>query len=81
LFTREKGNHNLAKSFIKLECTYDSLYVDVISHDVAIATVAFDETITNVKNKEMDIKGTMSWIARKENGNWKFIHGMSYSEF
>ena len=75
------GCHGIPKAFEKIECTYDSIYVDVMDDDVAIATVAFDETLTRINKEKLDIEGTMSWVALKRNDKWLFIKGHSFREF
>ena len=75
-----EGCRGIPKAFEKLECKYDSIYVDVMAHDVAIATVAFDETLTRISKEKLDIQGTMSWVAVKRNGKWLFIKGHSFRE-
>jgi len=76
-----EGCHGIPKAFEKIECNYDSIYVDVMAHDVAIATVSFDETLTRINKEKLDIEGTMSWVALKRNGKWLFIKGHSFQEF
>ena len=76
-----EGCHGIPKAFEKIECEYDSIYVDVLSNDIAIATVAFHETLTRVNKQTLDIEGTMSWVAVKRNGKWLFIKGHSFQEF
>ncbi len=76
-----EGCYGIPKAFEKIECKYDSIYVDVMANDVAIATVSFDETLTRVNKQKLDIEGTMSWVALKRNGKWLFIKGHSFKEF
>ncbi len=76
-----EGCHGIPKAFEKIECDYDSIYVDVMAHDVAIATVAFDETLTRINKEKLDVEGTMAWVALKRNGKWLFIKGHSFREF
>ena len=76
-----EGCYGIPKAFEKIECDYDSIYVDVMTHDLAIATVAFDETLTRVNKEKLDIEGTMSWVALKRNGKWLFVKGHSFREF
>jgi len=76
-----EGCYGIPKAFEEIECKYDSIYVDVMANDVAIATVAFDETLTRVNKQKLDIEGTMSWVALKRNGKWLFIKGHSFREF
>jgi len=76
-----EGCYGIPKAFQKIECQYDSIYVDVMAHDVAIATVAFDETLTRINNEKLEVEGTMSWVALKRNGRWLFIKGHSFREF
>lgn len=76
-----EGCRGLPDNFIKNENIIDSIYVDVITHDVAIATLAFDETLTRTNGEELHIEGTIAWTALKRNGEWLFIHGHSFREF
>ena len=76
-----EGCYGIPEAFEKIECEYDSIYVDVLSNDIAIATVAFHETLTRVNKQTLDIEGTMSWVAVKRNGKWLFIKGHSFQEF
>ncbi len=76
-----EGCHNLPKIFSENVIINDSIYVDVITRDVAIATVAFKETLTKTQGEELYVEGTIAWTALKRNGEWLFIHGHSFREF
>ena len=76
-----EGSRNLPQNFKNIESNNDSIYVDVITHDVAIATMAFDETLTRTQGGELSVEGTIAWTAIKRNGKWLFIHGHSFREF
>lgn len=73
-----EGSRNLAKNFKNKESTHTPIVVDLISPTVAISTYSVDETVTYMQGEKRDFKATVSWISIKENGEWKYIHGLSY---
>jgi len=76
----KKGSGELSTHFKKLEIFIDTVYVDLITPNVAISSVPYAETLTNHEDEEREISGTFSWIAVKKKGKWQFTHGHSFKE-
>ena len=76
----KKGTQDIPNHFKKLEVYYDTVYVDVITKHVAVATLSYEETLTNMKDETRDISGTIQWVALRTDGKWQFIHGHSFKD-
>jgi len=76
----EKGTRDLSKYFKKIENSFDTIYVDLITPIVAVAALEFEETLINMIDEQRDISGSISWIAVKTDGVWQFVHGHSFKE-
>jgi len=74
----EIGTRNLVKNFTDKVSTIGPIAVDVIEPDVAVVTYTFEQTLTNTKGEKRDFNGTVSWVAIKRDGAWRYIHGLSY---
>jgi len=75
-----KGTKDIPNHFKKLEVYYDTVYVDVITENVAVATLSYEETLTNMKDETRDISGTIQWVALLTDGKWRFVHGHSFKD-
>ena len=74
----EIGTWNLGKNFTDKVSTMSPTVVDIITPDVAVVTYTFEQTLTNTEGKKRDFNGTVTWIAIKQDGEWRYIHGLSY---
>ncbi len=74
----EIGTRNLGKRFTDKVSSMGPTAVDIITPEVAVVTYTFEQTLTNTEGQKRDFSGTVSWVAIKQDGEWRYIHGLSY---
>lgn len=74
----EAGTKGLVTRFTDKISTMGPMTVDLIEPDVAVMSYTFEQTLTDTDGKKRDFSGTVTWIAVKRDGEWRYIHGLSY---
>ena len=75
-----KNAHDFVENITQVEGGWDTIYVSVLHPDIVAAMAPFHETFTDKEGNKIPLKGEITWIAVKNEGNWKFAYGHGFHQ-
>jgi len=62
-------------SLSKVEGSWDTIYVSVLSPEIVTAMAPFHETFIDKEGNRTPLKGEVTWTAIKDGDRWRFTYG------
>ena len=66
--------HDLFTNLKSYEGKWDTIFVSVLNSNAVAAVAPFHEVLTDKNGSETRLKGEVTWVAVREENNWKFIY-------
>jgi ketosteroid isomerase-like protein len=75
-----KQVRDLYSNLQRYQGDWDTINIRVLSPDVVAALAPFHEIYTDKSGVETRIKGEVTWVAVRKNGEWKFAYAHAFSK-